>query len=81
MKKLFYLLLAFGLVSGADAKTIMPSEAEGIATGFMAGKSFGVPRMKKAPGTAADNRSAFPYYIYNCEDGGFVIVSGDDRFG
>lgn len=81
MKKLFYLLLAFGLVSGADAKTIMPSEAEGIAAGFMAGKTFGVPRMKKAPGTAADNRAALPYYIYNCEDGGFVIVSGDDRFG
>lgn len=81
MKKLFYLLLAFGLVSGADAKTIMPSEAEGIAAGFMAGRTFGVPRMKKAPGAAADNRAALPYYIYNCEDGGFVIVSGDDRFG
>lgn len=81
MKKLFYLLLAFGLVSGADAKTIMPPEAEGIAAGFMAGRTFGVPRMKKAPGSAADNRAALPYYIYNCEDGGFVIVSGDDRFG
>lgn len=81
MKKLFYLLLAFGLASGADAKTIMPSEAEGIAAGFMAGKTFGVPGMKKAPGSVADNRAALPYYIYNCENGGFVIVSGDDRFG
>lgn len=81
MKKLFYLLLAFGLASGADAKTIMPSEAEGIAAGFMAGKTFGMPRMKKAPGTAANDRASLPYYIYNCEDGGFVIVSGDDRFG
>lgn len=81
MKKLFYLLAAISLTVGADAKTITPSQAEDIAAGFIKGKAINAPRLKKVPGNTADKNASLPYYIYNYDGGGFIIVSGDDRFG
>lgn len=81
MKKLFYLLAAISLTAGADAKTITPSQAEDIAAGFIKGKAVNAPRLKKVPGNTTDKNVSLPYYIYNYDGGGFIIVSGDDRFG
>lgn len=81
MKKLFYLLAAISLTAGADAKTITLSQAEDIAAGFIKGKAVNAPRLKKVPGNTTDKNVSLPYYIYNYDGGGFIIVSGDDRFG
>lgn len=66
----------------ASAKTISPAEAEAIAEQFMQRGSIATPRLAKAPTRHAETAEQ-PYYIYNSQEvqGGYVIISGDDRFG
>lgn len=81
MKKLFYMFVALSLSPGVVAKTVTPSQAEVIASDFLKGKVAKEVRLNKVHGKHSIMESQAPYYIYNSDDGGFVIVSGDDRFG
>ena len=81
MKRFYYLLAALGIAVPAGAKTINPSQAAGIAADFMAGKSIDRPSPRRVVAKSQNADVASPYYIYNYDGGGFVIVSGDDRFG
>lgn len=81
MKRIYYLIAALGLALPAGAKTIMPSQAAGIAAGFMADKSIDRPAPVRVGAMSHAAQEASPYYIYNYDGGGFVIISGDDRFG
>lgn len=82
MKKLFFMLLA--LPALLQAAPINPNLAQQVAQNFINSTdgSFSAPtttnqtrRLKRVVKQVTDNPS---YYIFNNEDGGFVIVSGDD---
>ena len=67
---------------GVQAAPVSETAARGIAEKFMQEKGMGAistTRPAKAPrhGTAAQSDAA--YYVFNGQDKGFVIVSGDDR--
>ena len=82
MKKLILLLVAVGFIMQVDANPIYPMQAEQIAESFFSGKTVIKPRLNRVKGKETNvTEDISPYYIYNSEDGGFVIVSGDDRFG
>lgn len=81
MKRFIYILLAAGIVQGAEARNITSAEAEEIAAGFMSGKAIGMQKLRKVRAADSATENASPFYIYNREGGGYVIVSGDDRFG
>jgi len=82
MKRIYYLLAALSVCMPAGAKTISPEQAAGIASGFMPGKAVGSQdQVMVTTQSHVAGKGASPYYIYNYDGGGFVIVSGDDRFG
>lgn len=65
-----------------EAKSINAADADRIAAGFMSARNIARPA-KMQPLVKPDIRAGAknPYYIYNSPGGGYVIVSGDDRFG
>ena len=82
MKKLLFILLILPAIS--LAAPVDPNLAQQVAQNFVnsAGDSVSAQlpinqprRLKRVAKQATDN---LPYYIFNNEDGGFVIVSGDD---
>ena len=78
MKK--FLLFAFCLayVFIVNAGPVSEKQALEKARQFMPGKSFSMSNT--ASHARTDNAGVTPYYIFNAGDnGGFVIVSGDDR--
>lgn len=82
MKKLFYFFIGSLAVSvGAGAKTITPLQATAIAADFNASESTVKSVPVRVSQQSRPDDAASPYYIYNYQGGGFVIVSGDDRFG
>ena len=75
MKKLTLLLISIFSFLALSAGEITEAEALQKAQKFMQGKKFKQKNLRRAMTT---ERNA--YYIFNAEnDGGFVIVSGDDR--
>ena len=58
------------------AGEVSEQEALQKALQFMPNKQF--VTVRRAPGVA-DGEAKTPYYIFNASDGGFVLVSGDDR--
>lgn len=82
MKRIYYLIAALSVGVPVGAKTISPSQAANIASGFMAGRTIGCQAQEMVSVQSQHGeKAAAPYYIYNYDGGGFVIVSGDDRFG
>lgn len=80
MKRLLFLLLCLTTYIIGHAEKVTEQQALEKAQQFMQGKSFMQPQrgrqLKGTPQVAEDNA----FYIFNIEDnGGFVIVSGDDR--
>ena len=76
------LLMCLAVMSTAWAKSISESQAHGIAASFMASHaksatSLKMAHMSELTGSAAGKEAA--YYVFNSTQGGFVIVSGDDR--
>lgn len=59
-----------------SANPITEAEALRKAQQFMSGKHFTVRPTATDP-TASEAKK--PFYIFNADDGGFVLVSGDDR--
>ena len=82
-----YLLLSLCLLAGiaAVANPITREQARQKAEAFMAGKHIAADSkngMRKAPRMTAvtQTNDTEAYYVFNAEDnGGFVIVSGDDQ--
>lgn len=78
MKKQFFILLGLLLSMAVYAKQITEEQALIKAQRFMKGRHFIV--QESAQRHAAKNPSVSGYYVFNVENqGGFVIVSGDDR--
>lgn len=77
MKKLLLVLVCALAGISVQAAVVGEQEALQKAQQFMQDKVFKHSGMRRAP-QKDGNRAA--YYIFNAEeDGGFVIVSGDDR--
>ena len=76
MKRLTILMLAALMGCMAiHAEEISQAQAFQKAQQFMPGKQFKQVDARRAPGKAER-----PFYVFNAEkNGGFVIVSGDDR--
>ena len=80
MRRRFITLLTLSLATlFAVAAPVSESEAMGQAQAFLAGRGKGFSSLTMAPARRGMERNA-PYYAFNVEnDGGFVVVSGDDN--
>lgn len=81
MNKYFFVLLLF-LPSVAKAGPVSVQQAYAKAKEFMAGKGRTInPNASnvRSRAKAHDNGNNEYYYVFNAEQQGFVIVSGDDR--
>ncbi len=77
MKQLTLLLIGLFISLISFAGEVTEAEALQKAQQFMQGKQFKQRNLRRAPSVDAKNNA---YYVFNVEDnGGFVIVSGDDR--
>ena len=74
MKKTLLFMFTVLLSVQAQAQQLSAQEALTKARQFMQGKTFAQP----ARARGAQNDAA-PYYIFNAQEGGFVIISGDER--
>ena len=72
------ILSVFAVLAGLHIQAQQLTEQEALqrAKGFMSGKTF--KETSKTRGSA-DNVGLQPYYVFNAQEGGFVIVSGDER--
>ena len=72
------ILSVFAVLAGLHIQAQQLTEQEALqrAKGFMSGKTF--KETCKTRGSA-DNAGLQPYYVFNAQEGGFVIVSGDER--
>jgi hypothetical protein len=72
------ILSVFAVLAGLHIQAQQLTEQEALqrAKGFMSGKTF--KETSKTRGSA-DNAGLQPYYVFNAQEGGFVIVSGDER--
>lgn len=79
MKKLLFLLLAFMATVAVNAQLVSRQQALQKAQKFMPGKQFVEGKsVISSRGDASERPDAF--YVFNADNnGGFVIVSGDDR--
>ena len=72
-------VIAFLAVLMVGAHPVTESEARQKALRFMQGRQVTATTVSRAKAMATANAEPAPLYIYNVEnDGGFVIVSGDD---
>lgn len=80
MKKLFLFLFVLVVAVAVKAGEVTESQALQKAQQFLSWKQFqGTGTARKVKG-AAQTATANSFYVFNVEDdGGFVIVSGDDR--
>lgn len=77
MKKLTLLLLVFFVSLISFAGDVTEAEALQKAQQFMQGKQFKHKNLRRAPSKNVESKA---YYVFNVENnGGFVIVAGDDR--
>ncbi len=77
MKKVLLTLLAFMVTVAMNAEQISKQQALQKAQQFMPGKQFGEVR---SFARSAGSSEREPFYVFNADgNGGFVIVSGDDR--
>lgn len=77
MKKILLTLLAFMSTVAMNAEQVTKQQALQKAQKFMPGKQFDEARnFARSAGSSEEE----PFYVFNAEgNGGFVIVSGDDR--
>ena len=75
MKKILLLFVCTLIGVSAEAGKVTEQEALQKAIQFMPNKQFVKSSTRRAP----NNTTVSAYYIFNAEDGGFVIIAGDDR--
>ena len=79
MKKLLLTLLSFMVTFAVNAERVSKKEALQKAQQFMPGRHF-VESKSVASARAQTSGKADAFYVFNAENnGGYVIVSGDDR--
>ena len=69
-------------ITTAWAEPISESQARQIAAQFMANRSMPSSTLRKARKAlmaATDSSEKAAYYVFNANEGGYVIVAGDDR--
>ena len=77
-KRILLTILCSIVFFGIEAQTISRTEARQKATEFLASK--GLSGSLKDAGKLKDVGETAPYYVFNVQnDGGFIIVSGDER--
>ena len=77
MRRFLLLFCCFGAYLTLNAESVSKSEALKKAQGFMPGKHFSESR---SVASVRGETSSEAFYVFNADnDGGFVIVSGDDR--
>lgn len=75
MKKIYSLIIAFFVSLAMSAGEVTEQQALQKAQQFMQGKKFQQTNLRRAASAAGN-----AYYVFNAENnGGFVIVAGDDR--
>ena len=75
MKKFYSLIIALFVALTMNAGEVTELQALQKAQQFMKGKKFKQTNLRRATSTAGN-----AYYVFNAENnGGFVIVAGDDR--
>lgn len=82
MKKIRLALAVVLLLAGVGVRAGVVTEQEALrkAQQFMQGKQLKHRTMRRAPQKDGTDGSSRGYYVFNVEDnGGFVIVAGDDR--
>lgn len=77
MKRIYLSLILFVACVAVSAQKVSESEALQKAQLFMKDKQF--TTTDKAHSRRLAPRKAPGYYVFNAEDGGFVIVAGDER--
>lgn len=71
------------IAGGVEAATVDPQEAQRIARDFFAERGIhkdiilSDAQAHRSRASVTDDTS--PYYIYNAEGGGYVVIAGDDR--
>lgn len=80
MKKPISILTALFICMIANAGEVTEQQALQKAINFMQGKTLSSSKPKRLHRAPSQNAKCNAYYVFNAEDnGGFVIVSGDDR--
>ena len=80
MKKPISILTALFICMIANAGEVTEQQALQKAINFMQGKPLSSSKPKRLHRAPSQNAKCNAYYVFNAEDnGGFVIVSGDDR--
>ena len=84
MKRTIILMLTIIMATMAEAERVTPEQALEQARSFIQQREAAGTRARKAPGTAAPELTMTTLvsglYVFNvAENGGFVIVSNDDR--
>ena len=76
-----HLFLSICLIAAltCQAESVSQQQALIKAQHFLQGKVFAQPQKARRLRPTSQVTEANAYYIFNVEDGGFVIVSGDDR--
>jgi surface protein len=74
---MFFALVALPLTLWAGKVT--REQALKTATGFMGGKTFVTAGSYNRAQRVSQSTNEEPFYVFNATDGGYVIVSGDDR--
>lgn len=77
MRRLLLLLFYVIIVISVSAHEITRQQALQKAQQFMKDKHFGTTA--KTGNRSQQEEQSLGYYVFNAEDGGFVIVAGDDR--
>ena len=77
MKKLCFLILALLLPLLAHSKQVTELQAMSKAQQFMQGKTLSVSKSRRFASKRGVKAAAI--YVFNANEGGFVVVSGDDR--
>lgn len=80
MRKIYLFIILSLMVVGANAKQVDATKAKSIAQQFMMGKKGISIQFEEVVTTRAQAVQESNLYVFNVENnGGFVIVSGDDR--
>jgi hypothetical protein len=80
MKKFLLSVIGLAYTFIVFAGPVSENQALAKARQFMPGKSFRIEKTNKSIARSEFASNDTPYYVFNAEDnGGFVIVSGDDR--
>ena len=77
IKRLVLSLFLFFVCLASNAQQVSESNAFQKAREFMKEKRFSTPSKARSRGLGETNSNGF--YVFNADDGGFVIVAGDER--